>query len=101
MLANSFALKPSNLDANTLSIEVSGIYSLSDYAKMTQYVEKLAITKKVAIKKVIKDRLSMNLQLNGSVHQLKQTLALDRKLVPIKQAKPSDGFGVEHFKWNL
>lgn len=104
VLANSFALKPSNHDANSLSIQVSAVNSLSDYAKLTQYLQKMAITKQVAVRKVNKDRLYMRLELNGTVKQLKQTLALDRKLVPIKRKSDDEeptGFDVEYFRWNL
>ena len=105
VLANSFALRPSNQDANALNIQVSAIQSLADYAKVTQYLQKMAITKQVAIKKVNKDRLYLSLKLNGTVKQLKQTLALDRKLVPVKYKAVDNeepgSFDVEFFKWNL
>ncbi len=105
VLANSFALKPSNQDANALDIQISAVKSLADYAKVTQYLQKMAITKQVAIKKVNKDRLYLSLELNGTVKQLKQTLALDRKLVPVKhkalENEEPGAFDVEFFKWNL
>ena len=105
VLANSFALKPSIQDASSLSIQISAVKSLSDYAKVTQYLEKMAITKQVAVMKVNKDRLFMSLKLNGTVKQLKQTLALDKKLVPVTRKfdenEEPTGFDVEFFKWNL
>ena len=104
VLANSFALKPSNLGNNSISIVVSGVSSLSDYAKLTQYLERLAITKRVAINELSKDELSIGLVLNGSVKQLKQTLGLDRKLVPKSTANgrkdSSEGLETERFAWN-
>ncbi len=104
VLANNFALKPSNLANNSVNIVVSGVGSLSDYAKLTQYLERLAITKRVAINKLSKDELSVGLILNGSVKQLKQTLGLDRKLVPKSVVSGSKddaaGPGSERFTWN-
>lgn len=104
VLANNFALKPSNLANDSVNIVVSGVGSLSDYAKLTQYLEKLAITKKVAINKLSKDELNVGLILNGSVKQLKQALGLDSKLVPNSMVNGSvdgaSGLGLERFTWN-
>lgn len=90
VLADKFALKPSGLHGNQLSIEVDAVNSLRDYALLTQYLERLAITKQVAMTKLNKNRLAMKLALNGTFEQFKQTLSLDRKLV-FSKAQPLAG----------
>ncbi len=103
VLANKFALKPSGLHGNQLSIEVGSVNSLRDYALLTKYLEKLAITKRVVITRLSKNTLAMNLALNGSFEQFKQTLSLDRKLVLNKlQPKEDESFessDVIHLSW--
>jgi hypothetical protein len=81
VLSAKYALKPSRIVGNHLNIEVDLVGSLGDYASLTRYLDKLAITKGVAIKGLEGKKISIDLALNGSLEQFKQTLRLDRKLV--------------------
>ncbi len=81
VLADKYALKPSRVMGNHLNIEVNLVDSLHDYASLTKYLDKLAITKRVVIKQLKGKLISIDLALNGSFEQFKQTLRLDKKLV--------------------
>lgn len=81
VLADAFALKPSNEKRGVLTIDVERIDSLEGYAGVTNYLQRLAITKQVSLIKAKGSTLELELALNGSLDQLKQTLALDKKLV--------------------
>lgn len=81
VLANAFALKTNGLSANELRLDILNVLDLNDYAAVVKYLEKLAITKQVAVVGVKNNQISMDLNLNGSFKQLEQTLALDKKLV--------------------
>ncbi len=103
VLANKFALKANGLHGNHLSVEVASVNSLRDYALLTKYLEKLAITQRVVITKLSKNTLAMDLSLNGSFDQFKQALSLDRKLV-LNKARPGEGESFEpsdviHLSW--
>lgn len=103
VLADSFALKPNKGNSGSLDIEVSGVTSLEDYAYLLSYLKKLAITKKVSLSKVVGDKVEMQLELGGSLEQLKQGLSLDKKLVMVEQEHvPAVGLysdEVFKFKW--
>jgi|GEM_PF-2500443 len=81
VLANAFALKTNGLSANELRLDILNVSNLNHYAAVVKYLEKLAITKQVAVVGVKKQQVSFDLSLNGSFEQLEQTLALDKKLV--------------------
>lgn len=81
VLANAFALKTNGLFSNELRLDILNVLDLNDYAAVVKYLEKLAITKQVAVVGVKNNQISMDLNLNGSFKQLEQTLALDKKLV--------------------
>ena len=100
VLAGSFALKPGNLSGNIITIEVSGIKSVNEYAGLNGYLEKLAITKRIFVNKVQGKKLTIELSLNGSVQQFEQALALDRKLVHRQQLNESDDYHeLQYFAW--
>ena len=84
VLANAFALKSHGLTSNELRLDVLQVGNLKQYASLLKYLEKLAITKQVAVTGVKDKRISFDLSLNGSFAQLEQTLALDKKLVKKK-----------------
>lgn len=84
VLADAFALKPSNEKRGELTIAINGVDSLQHYAGVTKYLDKLAITKEVSVLKAKGDQLTVKLMLNGSLEQFQQTLALNRKLVEKK-----------------
>ncbi len=103
VLAAKYALKPTRITGNHLNIEVDAVDSLRDYASLTRYLEKLAITKRVMIKRLKGKKIIIDLALNGSFEQFKQTLRLDKKLVlGVLKDDPEaelDGDAPIRFKW--
>ena len=88
VLANTFAIKPNDARSDVLAIKVGNVKNLKQYAALVNYLEDLTITKKVFVAGVKGDDMDLQLTLSGSFSQLKQVLALDKKLieevVPVK-----------------
>jgi len=82
VLANAFALKPGADQKGRVSVQINGIQAISDYAKIEQYLDKLAITRSVFVSEVAKDKVFFDLDLSGTLQQLQQTLSLDKRLAP-------------------
>lgn len=106
ILANAFALKTNGLAANELRLDILNVGDLNQYAGVVKYLEKLAITKQVAVVAVKNKQVSLDLNLNGSFAQLEQTLALDKKLVrkidptlAPESSVPEELEGVVQFIW--
>ncbi|NVK38559.1 MAG: DUF2066 domain-containing protein [Gammaproteobacteria bacterium] len=81
VLANAFAIKPSDASSGTLAIKVGNVKSLNQYAALVSYLDGLTITKGVFVSRVKDTDLELNLTLAGSLAQFRQVLALDRKLI--------------------
>lgn len=102
VLANHFALKPTQGRGDQLNIEVKGVGSLRDYALLGKYLEKLAITKRVIIKGLKKNTMAITLTLNGNFEQFKQTLSLDKKLIVQDVKTDEESFqsaDIIHLRW--
>ncbi len=102
VLANHFALKPTQGRGDQLRIEVKGVGSLRDYALLSKYLEKLAITKHVMIEGLRKNTMALTLTLNGNFDQFKQTLSLDNKLIVQEVEADEDSFksaDIIHLRW--
>ena len=88
VLANTFAIKPNDARSDVLAIKVGNVKNLKQYAALVNYLEDLTITKKVFVAGIKGDDMDLQLTLSGSFSQLKQVLALDKKLieevVPVK-----------------
>lgn len=89
VLANTFAIKPNDARSDVLAIKVSNIKNLKQYAALVNYLEDLTITKKVFVAGIKGNDMDLQLTLSGSLSQLKQVLALDKKL--IQEAAPVTG----------
>ena len=81
VLANTFAIKPNDARGDVLAIKVSNIKNLKQYAALVNYLEDLTITKKVFVAGIKGNDMDLQLTLSGSLSQLKQVLALDKKLI--------------------
>lgn len=88
VLADTFALKPSVVKKGSLVISVKNINKLEDYGNLLSYLQKLAVTKDVAIIKVSDKEVQLELSLNGTLDQFKQSLSLNNKLLEIAVPKP-------------
>ncbi|MGK0445482.1 MAG: hypothetical protein ACJA1U_002429 [Bermanella sp.] len=107
VLANTFAIRPSDVGSDELGIKVSNIKSLKHYASLVSYLEDLTITKQVFVSAVKGDEMELKLNLSGSLAQFKQVLALDKKLIqaPVnEQAQVKEQLdplvtNLIHFNW--
>lgn len=107
VLANAFAIKPSDASSGSLAIKVTQVKSLKDYAALVGYLEGLTITKQVSVAGVKEDTMELKLRLSGSLGQLKQVLALDKKLIQISNGDADSTGGPDplvpasiHFSWH-
>ncbi len=81
ILANAFAIKPSDASSGALAIKVGNVASLTQYAALVKYLEGLTITKDVFVSRVKDSDMELSLTLAGTLAQFRQVLALDRKLI--------------------
>lgn len=101
VLADAFAIKPSAADKGTITLAIDKVNTVKDYARLTAYLEKLAITKNVTVKRAQGSQLVVSLELRGTFDQFKQTLELDRKLLekPVSQEEEPSGPAALPFVW--
>lgn len=115
-LANVFAIKPSQGRTDTVTLVIHGVDDLEQYARVSNYLQKLTTVKQVAITGLKKTDLSLELKLASQYHQFEQALKLDRKLEPQADAPIAKSTGdgssngtataadsttsqVKHFRW--
>jgi hypothetical protein len=89
VLADAFALKPSAKKRDSLMVNITNVQRLEDYGHLLTYLKKLAVTKQVSLIKMTGDEVLIELSLNGTFDQFKQSLSLDKKLVAQKSTKPA------------
>lgn len=107
VLANTYAIKPTDQGADAIRIQVSGINNLKDYAQLVNYLERLSVTKGVYISSIKGSDMELNVALNGTLIQFNQVIKLDNKLSENEQGltlKPESELdhvqpGVIRFKW--
>jgi hypothetical protein len=68
-------------------ISVKNINKLEDYGNLLTYLQRLAVTKDVSIIKVNDKEVQLELSLNGTLIQFKQSLSLNNKLLEIEVSK--------------
>ncbi|MFY0701491.1 MAG: DUF2066 domain-containing protein [Bermanella sp.] len=107
VLANTFAIRATDVGSDALGIKVTNVKSLEQYASLVRYLEGLTITKKVFVAGVKGDDVELKLNLSGSLAQFKQVLALGKKLnqVPANQQAQQEEqldplvTNLIHFNW--
>lgn len=95
VLANTFAIKPNDARSDVLAIKVRNIDNLKQYAAVVNYLEDLTITKKVFVAGLKGSDMELKLTLSGSLSQLKQVLALDKKLIQVAVPVQGDDQGLD------
>lgn len=71
---------------DTVSVEVSGIEDLNDYASTLSYLSGMTLVRQVSIEQVSGDTMRFQLAVRGDAATLRRALALDDKLVPVQDA---------------
>ncbi|MFT6154554.1 MAG: hypothetical protein ACJA0E_001466 [Bermanella sp.] len=88
VLADTFALKPSVVKKGSLTISVRNVKELEDYGNLLAYLQKLAVTKQVSLIKVTDQVVLLELSLNGTLEQFKQSISLNNKLIELSAPEP-------------
>lgn len=101
VLANAFAIKPGATQKGRVSIQVDGVSDVDAYAKLTQYLERLAITRDVFVSEIKQDKAFYDLTIGGSLQQFKKTLDLDKRLLPTEASEEDvlRGPNLLFFRW--
>lgn len=78
---------------------VEGVQGVADYAKLLDYLERLAVVQGVEVREVSGSRLVLALETGGQLRQLIEVLALDRRLLPLAQAEQQGAQVLLHYEW--
>jgi uncharacterized protein len=79
----------------SVSVQVSGIRDLNDYAATLNYLEGMTLVRSVALEQVAGDTLRLQLAVRGDATTLRRALALDNTLVP---STTTDGAAVDRLQ---
>lgn len=79
MAAHYAVLKDQALDG-AVTVEVTGVASIKDYAAVVRYLQKLVGVSQVDVVKVLQDRVMVNVLMQGGVSGLAQALSSSRHL---------------------
>jgi len=89
ILASQFAVATgSSTGNNRVTIEISGVDSLADYARINAYLAALTSVADMQLTQVNGSRLSYSLQLNGSLQDLTRTVAIGSVIEPAAGEMP-------------
>lgn len=84
-LANQYALVLDDFFQNQVQVRVSGIKDLQTYHRLQLYMSRLNGVNSLMVSAVEKDEVSLTLDVAGDLQQLKDIIALDRRLKPVEQ----------------
>jgi hypothetical protein len=101
-LAGTFAVRLSSAttDSSSVTLDVSGVRGVADYAALLKYLDDLTVVNSVQVLAANGDKLSLQLRAGGQLRQLMETLTLDRRLV--QQGEPAftdAGVAVVPYLW--
>ncbi|HEX6929732.1 MAG TPA: DUF2066 domain-containing protein [Gammaproteobacteria bacterium] len=78
-----FAVLGGMTSSSQVTVEITGVDRLQEYAKVQSYLAGLSVVKKVGLKQVDGRRVRYALELNANVRALEQSIALGRVLEPV------------------
>jgi hypothetical protein len=88
ILASRFAVSQAGSNLNTVNISVTDVDSLSDYARLSEYLSGLTAVTGVQVEKVTGSDIRYALQLNGSLEGLIHTVTIGTVLEPLASDMP-------------
>ncbi len=88
ILASRFAVSQAGGNLNTVNISVSNVDSLTDYARLGEYLAGLTAVVGVQVEQVTGSSIQYALQLNGSLQDLTHTVTIGTVLEPLSAATP-------------
>ncbi len=87
-LASRFAVARGSGHSNTVSISVSGVDSLSDYARLSAYLKGLTAVSGMQVERVAGAEIDYALLLNGSLDDLTRIVTIGTVLEPVASEIP-------------
>lgn len=81
-LASRYAVLTTPGESQSVSLVVSGVYSLRTYAKLNQYLQALPIVESVSVQKISNREMVFNLSLRGGLPGLRQVMSRGHHLLP-------------------
>jgi hypothetical protein len=101
-LAGYYAILLSGIDNNTqVKMTVEGIKNTKDYAGLLRYVEGLAAVNGVQISQVEGGSVELQLRTGGQLRQLIESIALDRKMIPVAEVTRVNQDVFMHYLWQV
>jgi len=88
ILASRFAVSPGGGSTETVRISVTGVDSLPDYARLSDYLAGLTAVVDMQVAKVAGHEIQYALQLNGSLQDFTHTVTIGTVLEPLAAATP-------------
>jgi hypothetical protein len=88
VLASRFAVSQTGGNLNTVTISVTGVDSLADYARLGDYLASLTAVVAMQVEKVAGSEIQYGLQLNGSLQDLTHTVSIGTVLEPLSMDMP-------------
>jgi len=90
ILAKQFAVTKTNQLTNTITMTVTNLKNIGDYAKVVHYLNGLSGITNVEVQNVSENQAKFNLTLNIEVENLQRTIQLNSMLSPVESDEPSD-----------
>lgn len=98
-LAAQYAIVPVSAADNGLLMRLTGINNFSDYARAISYLENVAAIRYANVINIQEDEIIVNLKADGLLEQLRQSLALDRRLQPAASSYQGEYDVVLDYRW--
>ena len=80
--AEQYAITPNELEQGNILLQVDEVDNFEKYSALASYLEAQAAIKKVTVVQVEKDTIYYRLEVQGNFQQLREAIALDKKLLP-------------------
>jgi len=88
ILASRFAVSQAGGNLDTVNISVTGVDSLADYSRLSDYLSGLTAVVDMQVARVAGTEIQYALQLNGSLQDLTHTVAIGTVLEPLSTISP-------------
>lgn len=87
--ARRYAIVPGDADDSSVVMRIEGIHDFASYKQLQQYLEGLAMVRRLELLQVDRQSQLLRLSLDGDQSLLLKTLELGRRLLPISSAPDS------------
>lgn len=99
-LAGQYAIAPVDIADNGVIMRLVGIDQFVKYARAIRYLESVAAIRHANVIKIEGDEIVVRLVADGSLAQLEQALAFDKKLQPIEKTSYQSANLIDlNFRW--